>query len=80
MRLKKELGELKKISEAYCKNKTFVFVEELVNNKKTYYNGYIISVKDDMILFYDSCLKKEFPILLECLNLIKPSRKQENGY
>jgi len=79
MILNKELSELRKIAKAYSEASTFVFIEEAINEKNSYYNGYIISVKTDMIIFYDTLLKKEFPILLEHIKLIKPSRKEENG-
>lgn len=72
-----DISELRRIALAYSKLKTFVFVEELINFKKSYYNGIILKVYDNMILFYDEKLKKEFPILFESINLLKPSNKKE---
>lgn len=74
-----DIGEMRKIARAYSKNKTFVFVEEFINGKVSYYNGYITDVKTDMLIFLDSILDREFPILLEYIKLIKPSRKKEDG-
>ncbi len=72
-----DLGELRKIARAYSKNRTFVFVEEVISGKVHYYNGYINSVKPDMIVFHDVQLNKEFPILLETIKLLTPSRREE---
>lgn len=72
-----DCGELKKIAEAYSKNKTFVFIEEETFGKKRYYNGHIISVKEDIILFKDSKIPNEFPILLERISYLNPSNKKE---
>lgn len=72
-----DIGELRKIAQAYSKNQTFVFIEEIINNKTIYYNGYILKVFDDMVLFQDCKIKKEFPILLETIKFIKPSVKEE---
>ncbi len=71
------LGELRKIASAYSKSKTFVFVEELISGKIHYYNGYILGIKTHMLIFYDIRLKKEFPILLETIKLLTPSRMEE---
>jgi len=74
-----DLGELRKIAKAYSKNKTFVFVEEVVSGRSAFYNGYVLSVKEDLIVFFDKILNKEFPIILETIRLIKPSKKEEDG-
>jgi len=71
-----DLGALRKLASAYSKSQTFIFIEEVINNKVHYYNGYIIKVHTDMILFYDSKLKQEFPILLETIKLMTPSRNE----
>jgi len=72
-----DIGELKRLAQAYSDNKTFVFIEEVIRGKSRYWNGTIISVKEDMILFNDFESKREIPILLDMIKTIGPSNKEE---
>jgi len=66
-----------KLARAYSKSKTFTYIKEIINNRPSFYNGYIVKVMTDMIVFYDIVLKREFPTLLETIEVIEPSRKRE---
>ena len=71
------MTEKEKLARAYSKSKTFTYIKEIINNRSTFYNGYIIKVMTDMLIFYDIILKREFPILLETIEVLEPSRKEE---
>ncbi len=77
MTREKFMTEKEKLARAYSKSKTFTYIKEVINNRSTFYNGYIVKVMTDMIVFYDIILKREFPILLETIEVIEPSRKEE---
>jgi hypothetical protein len=58
----------------------FSFVIELApSGRKNYFNGYIVAVKQDMIILLDSKLQKEIPILLDYIEVIEPSRKEDEN-
>ena len=67
--------ETRKRAKAYSKEKTFTYIKEVVNNRENFYNGFIDKVHDDMIIFFDIILKREFPILFDAIEVIEPSRK-----
>jgi hypothetical protein len=74
---RQDLGQIKKLAEVYSKNKTFTYIKEKINVRINFYNGFVVKVYDDMILFYDKLSKKEFPILFETIEVIEPSRREE---
>ena len=73
----RDIGQTRKLAKAYSENKTFTYVKELVNGRINFYNGFVVKVHTDMILFYDEVFKKEIPILLETIEVIEPSRRKE---
>jgi len=69
-------SEWKKRAEAYSKAHTFTFIKETTpNGRENFYNGFVVKVYNDMLIFFDIILKKEFPILFESIEVIEPSRK-----
>ncbi len=73
-----DIGEIKKIANVYSKLKTYTFIIEIApSGREKYYNGYVIKVCDDMLIFFDEKLQKEIPILLDYIRAIEPSRKKE---
>ena len=72
----REINEIQKRATAYSKEKTFTYVKEIMpNGRENFYNGFIKKVDRHLIIFFDIVLKKEFPILLESIEVIEPSRK-----
>ena len=72
----RDINEMRERARIYSKEKTFTYVKEtLPSGRENFYNGFIIKVSDEMIIFFDLVLKKEFPIMLDCLEVIEPSRK-----
>lgn len=73
--MKREIDELRKRAKTYSTAKTFSYVKEAINGRENFYNGFVVKVFEDMIIFFDIVLKKEFPILFESLIVIEPSKK-----
>jgi len=72
----KRINDRKKRAEIYQKQKTFIFIEETVPSGRTnFYNGFILEVHEDMIVFFDIVLKTNFPILLDGVKVMEPSKK-----
>jgi len=68
--------EIKKRVEAYHSQNTFSYIKEIMpKGRENFYNGFVVKVHDDLIIFFDIVLKKEFPILFESIEVIEPSRK-----
>jgi len=71
-----EKTEIKKRAGAYSKEKTFTYIKEIMpDGKEFFYNGFIKKVYDDVIIFFDIVLKRDFPVLIESIEIIEPSRK-----
>jgi len=70
-----QITEYKKRAEAYSKSRTFTYVKEVVRGRESFYNGFVVEVHSDMIVFFDIVLKKEFPVRFESIKVIEPSRK-----
>ena len=74
---RQEIIETRKRAKAYSKEKTFIYVKEVMpSGRENFYNGFIIKFHNDMIIFYDLVLKKDFPILFGSIEVIEPSRKE----
>jgi len=74
--MKRDINETRKRARIYSNENTFCYIKEITpNSRESFYNGFIHKVKDDLLVFFDVVLKKEFPILLESIEVIEPSRK-----
>ena len=68
--------ETKRRAESFCTSKTFSYVKEILRaDRENFYNGFIVKVFDDMIIFFDIVIKREFPILIDDIEVIEPSKK-----
>ncbi len=74
---RQDIGEIRKSAELYSKQKTYTYIKETINERTNFYNGFVVKVCTDMIIFYDLILKREIPILLETIKVIEPSRREE---
>jgi len=75
----RDINEIKKRAEIYSKSQTLSFISETMpSGRKNFYNGFIIKIHTDMLIFFDIVIKKEFPILLENIEIIEPSKKEIN--
>jgi len=75
--MRREIEEIRKRAEVYSREKVFTFVLEIApSGRKNFYNGYVISIKTDMIVFFDSKLNMEIPILLDYIEVIEPSKNE----
>ncbi len=75
-------ADLRERAEIYLKQKTFVnIVEKSPSGKIRYYNGFILNIFDDLIMFKDHKLPQQFPIPLNSImGDIEPSKqKREDG-
>lgn len=65
-------------AKAYSESKTFTFIQEkLPSGKSYYYNGFILEVKEDMVIFFDVTILREFPVLLDKIEVIEPSKRND---
>lgn len=69
------MEESKQKAKIFLEENTYTFIKTYGNS---YYNGYIIKLKEEYILFKDDKLG-EFPILYSDIKLIAPSRTNGSG-
>lgn len=63
-------NENKKRAILFSENKTFTFIKEVLpDGEIRVHNGFIVEVKDDLIVFFDVTIKREFPVYLDKCSL-----------
>lgn len=71
------LTEQKKKAKTFCEYNTYVFIQ----TNTTLYNGYILSVHDDIFMFIDDKITNPFPIRFDTLKApIEPSKKRGKDF
>ena len=73
--MKRDINEIKTRARIYSKEKTLCYIKEIINGRENFYNGFISKIYDDMIIFFDIVMKREFPILFTAIEVIEPSKK-----
>lgn len=79
MKREKDFNDEKKRISLYFKEHTFVYIKEILpRNRANFYNGFITnySSQDYFLTFFDVVLKKQFPITLNSIAVIEPSKKK----
>lgn len=71
-----ERDEIKKIGNIYLKQKTFLYLKEVIKDRENFYNGFLVKIYEDMIVFFDVIMEKEFPILNQNIVVLEPSKKR----
>jgi len=73
--MRREITFIKKRAEDYLNSNTFTYIKEVINGRENFYNGFVIKVYYDLLVFFDIKLKREFPIRYESIEVIEPSKK-----
>ena len=71
----RDILEIKKRAEAFKSSFTFTYIKEIVSGRENWYNGFIVNIHDDLLVFFDIVMKKEFVVLLKDLIVVEPSKK-----
>jgi len=65
-----DTNENKERAKLYFKEKVFTFIKEIIpSGEIRVHNGFIIEVKEDLIVFFDVIIQREFPIYIDKINI-----------
>jgi len=71
-----DTNENKKRAELFRDEKTFTFIRDILpGDIIRVHNGFVIDVKDDMIIFFDVVINREFPLAIDKINIDVSSKK-----
>ena len=75
---RQEISETRKTAEMYLAAKTFTFIKELnTAGEINLYNGYVLEIHDDFIVFQDRIIRNPIPIPIDHITKIDVSRVKE---
>ena len=73
--MKEDIGDIRERGKDYLKYKTLTYIKEVIKGRENFYNGFVVSVHTDLIVFFDIIIKREFPIQLDAIEVLEPSKK-----
>lgn len=69
---------MKELVKIYFIHKTYVYLRELhPSGEVKWYNGFIIKLHDDFLIFQDRKISQPFPVLYESIIKLEPSEEEE---
>ena len=72
---RQDVSETRKIATMYQVAKTFTFIKEINTAGETnFYNGYVLGIHDDFIVFQDRIISNPIPIPIDHIIKIDVSR------
>lgn len=75
---RQDTSEVRKTAQIYLTAKTFTFIKEMnTSGEINFYNGYVVKIHDDFIVFQDRIIPNPIPIPLDRIIKIDVSRIRE---